>query len=61
MNNRECKIRSKIIDINSNKPTFYPYSVNINKCSGSCNNVNDSYAKLCVRCVVKNINVKYSI
>ena len=61
MNNRGCKIRSEIIDINSNEPTFYPYSVNINKCSGSCNNINDSYAKLCVRGVVKYINVKYSI
>ena len=30
VNNQECKIGSKIIDINSNKPTFYPYSININ-------------------------------
>ena len=26
MNNRECKI-IKIIDINNNEPSFYPYSV----------------------------------
>ena len=58
MNNEECKIRSEIIDINSNEPTFYPYSIYINKCSGSCNNINDQCSKLCVPDVVKNINVK---
>ena len=26
--------------------------------SGSCNNINDLYAKLCVSDVVKNINIK---
>ena len=34
MNNQECKIRTKIIDINNNEPTFYPFSTNVNKCSG---------------------------
>ena len=35
----------------------YPFSIKINKCSGSCNNINNPYAKLCVPDVVKNINV----
>ena len=34
-NNQECKIRTKIIDINNNDPTFYPFSIGVNKCSGS--------------------------
>ena len=46
MNNQEYKIRPQIININGNEPSFYPYSVKINKCSGSCNNTNDPYAKL---------------
>ena len=58
MSNQECKIRPEIININSNKPSFYPYSVQINKCSGSCNNINDPYTKLCVPDVVKNLNVE---
>ena len=45
MNNQECKIRSEIVNVNSDEPTFYPYSVKINKCSDSCNNINDPYAK----------------
>ena len=56
--NQECKIRTKIIDINNNEPSFYPFSISVNKRSGSCNNINDPYAKLCVPDVVKTINVK---
>ena len=37
---------------------FYPLSIKVNKCSGSCNNINDPYAKLRVPDVAKNINVK---
>ena len=48
----------KILNVNSNEPLFYPYSTEVNKCSGSCNNVNDPYAKLRVPDVFKNINVK---
>ena len=58
MKNQERKIRTRIIDINSNEPLFYPFSISVNKCSGSCNNINDPYANLCVPDVVKNINVK---
>ena len=30
MNNQECKVRTKIIDINNNEPTFYPFSIKVN-------------------------------
>ena len=36
INDQECKIKSGIINVNSNEPSFYPYSIKINKCSGSC-------------------------
>ena len=49
MNNQECKIRSGIIGIKSHEPSFYPHSI----CSGSCNNINDPSATLCVPDVVK--------
>ena len=58
MNNQECKARPKIIDVNNNEPVFYPYSIKVNKCSGSCNTINDPFAKLCVPDITKNINVK---
>ena len=28
MSNQECRLRPEIININSNEPSFYPYSVN---------------------------------
>ena len=57
MNNQECKVRPEIINTNNNEPLFYPYSVK-KICSGSCIDINDQYAKLCVPNVVKNMNVK---
>ena len=58
MNNQECKVRPEIINVNSDEPIFYPFSIKTSKCSGSCNNINDLYAKMCVPDVVKNLNVK---
>ena len=46
MKNEECKVRPEIININSNNPMFYPFSIKINKCSGNCNNINNPYAKI---------------
>ena len=27
MNNRECKVRPEIVNVNSNEPVFYPFSI----------------------------------
>ena len=54
MNNQECRTRIKIININNNELVFYPFSITVNKCSESCNNISDPYAKLCVPYVFKN-------
>ena len=54
MNNQECKKRTEKINVNSNEPLFYSYSIEINKCRGSCDIINDPYAKLYVLNVVKN-------
>ena len=56
--NQECEIRPVIMNINSNESLFYPYNILVNKCSGSCNDINNSYAKLCIPDVVKNMNIK---
>ena len=58
MKNEECKVRSEIISINSNNPMFYPFSIKVNKCSGNCNNINDSYARICAPDIIKDLNVK---
>ena len=33
MNNQECKVKPEIININSNEPVFYPFSIKASKCS----------------------------
>ena len=58
MNNQKCKVRPQIINVNGNQPILYPFSIKRSKCSGSCNNINDPYAKMYVPDVVKNLNVK---
>ena len=34
MKNQECKVGPEIINVNSNEPGFYPFSIKTNKCSG---------------------------
>ena len=58
MKNHECKARQQIVNINSDMSVFFLFSIKASKCSGSCNNIKDPYAKLCVLHVVKNLNVK---
>ena len=58
MNNQECKVRLQIVYVNSNEPVLFPFIIKTSKCSGSCNNINDSHAKIYVPDVVKNLNIK---
>ena len=58
MSNQECKARPEIVNVNSNNPIFYPFSVRTSKCIDNCDNINDSYAKICDPDVVKDLNVK---
>ena len=50
MNNREFKVRPEIMNINSNETILwnYPYSILVNKCSGSGDDITNFYTKLCV-------------
>ena len=37
MNHQERKVRPEIVNVNSNEPSFYTFSIKISKCSDSCN------------------------
>ena len=37
LNNPPCQTRPTIVNINSGETLFYPFTVIINKCGGSCN------------------------
>ena len=47
MKNEECNVRPQIFTVNSNEPVFFPFSIKTSNCSGSCNNIHNSYPKLC--------------
>ena len=53
MSNQPCKARPEIINVSTNNPAFYHFSVKTSKCSG-----NDPYAKIYVPDVTKDLNVK---
>ena len=58
--NQECMPRPKILDVNEvvDEALFYLYNVLVNKCSGSCNTLDDPMAKMCVPNIIKGINMK---
>ena len=58
MSNEPCKTRPEIINVNSNNPIFYTFSIKASKYSGNCININDPYARIYAPDVVKNLNVK---
>ena len=58
--NQKCMPRPKILDVNEGigEALFYPYNVQVNKCSGSCNTLDNPMAKLCVPNVIKGVNMQ---
>ena len=52
--------RPKILDVNEGvgEALFYLYNVLVNKCSGSCNTLDNPMAKLCVPNVIKRVNMQ---
>ena len=58
MNNQECRISSRVLILMGMIRYFFPFSIKTSKCSGSCDNINNPNAKLCVPVIVKKLNVK---
>ena len=58
MKNQECKTKPQVVNVNGDEPTFFSFSIQTSKCSGSCNNMNHPYATICVPDFIKNLNVK---
>ena len=58
--NQKCMPRPKILDVNEGvgEALFYPHNVLVNKCSGSCNTLDNPMTKLCVPNVIKRVNMQ---
>ena len=51
-------IRPSLINLNSDELKYYPFTITLDKCSGSCNSGNDLSTKICVPSKTKHIIVK---
>ena len=58
--NQKCIPIPKILEVNEGvgEALFYPNNVQVNKCSGSCNNLDNPMSKICVPNILKNVNIK---
>ena len=61
--NQKCMPRPKILNVNEGigEALFYPYNVLVNKCSGSCNTLDNPMSKICVPKIIKNVNMQVYI
>ena len=55
LKNQECKVKKVIIEYNY---ATFPYKIIVDKCVGSCNDVDNPYFKVCLPDFFKNISVK---
>ena len=53
MSNQECKTIPQVLNVNGDESVFFPFRIETSKCSGSCDNINYPYAKVCVPDVIK--------
>ena len=57
LNNDPCIISLTLIDLNSIELNYYPFTISIDKCSGSFNVVDEVSTKICVPSETKDANV----
>ena len=61
LNNQKCKIKSTLINWHPNeyskKCPYYPFAVKLDRCVGSCNNINDLSNKVCIPNKTEDLNL----
>ena len=55
------EIRTYLIDLNPFQLKYYPFTISLDKCSGSCNSVNNLSMKICVPSKTKELILRYLI
>ena len=58
--NQKFMPRAKILNVNEGigEALFYPNNMLVNKCSGSCDTLDNPMFKICVLKIIKNVNMK---
>ena len=54
----DYQARATLDDASYDEHLYYPFTVSVNNCGGSCNAIGDPYARICVPNRLKNVNVK---
>ena len=61
LNNQKCIIQPALINLHPNEYSqefhYYPFSVKLDRCVGSCNTLNDSCNKVCVPDKTEDLNL----
>ena len=61
LSNQKCKIQPTLINLHPNEYSqelhFSPFAVNLDKCVGSCNTLNDLSNKVCVPNKTEDLNI----
>ena len=54
---KQKKLDLLVFDLNPVELSYYPFMINLDKCNGSCNAVDDLRTKLCLPSETKQVNV----
>ena len=65
LSNQQCMTQSTLFNLYPNKYTqglhYYPFAVNLDRCVGSCNSLNDLSNKVCVPNKTEDLNLSILI
>ena len=59
LNNEQCKIKPALIDLNPAELKYYPYTINLDKCNGSCNTLSEISDRICAPDKTENVNLNF--
>ena len=57
LNNEPCLVRPILIDLNQNEFHYYLFMVNLNRCNGYCNTLDDPSGRIYVPNKTENMNL----
>ena len=61
LSNQKCMIQPTLINLHPNEYSqefhYYPFSVKLDRCAGSCNTLNDLSNKICVPSKTEDLNL----
>ena len=61
LSNQKCKIQRTLINLHPNEYNqelhYYPFAVKLDRCAGSCSNLNNLSNRVCVPNKIENLNI----